>query len=135
MSSSVKVIVLVFSKKALLVCVSAAKHSTLESAAILMRDFVAILPASGPNPNWLNKDLNLGFRYKVLTVFRWKDSSTSMSTGFSWITTATTPFPLWLGKGFLCTLGSHWVSSRVPSHSFLFKSLRRVQKSLVACLT
>ena len=37
----------------------------------------------------------------------WKDPSDSpASAGFPCITTATTPFPLWLGKGFLCTSGS-----------------------------
>ena len=35
----------------------------------------------------------------------WKDPSySSASAGFPWITTTTTPFSLWLGKGFLCTL-------------------------------
>ena len=76
------------------------KHSIPESAAILMRDSVATLLASGPNPSWLNSDLNLGFFWRVLTVLGWKDPSDfPASTGFPWITTATIPFPLWLGKG------------------------------------
>ena len=61
MSSSVKVIVLVVSKKARLACDSAVKHSIPESTAILMRDSIAILLTSGPNFSWLNSDLNLGF--------------------------------------------------------------------------
>ena len=55
----------------------------------------------------------------------WKDpldSSASASARFPWITTTTTPFPLWLGKGFFCILGSRWVSSRVPSLSSFVKT-------------
>ena len=66
----------------------------------------------------------------------WKDPSDSpISSGFPWITTATIPFPLWLSKGFLYIFGSFYVSSRVLSLSFLWKSLWRVQQSLVECLT
>ena len=101
-----KVIALVVSKKARLACDSTMKHFVPESAAILMRDSVATLRASGSNPNWLNSDLNLGFFWRVLTVLGWKDHlDSSTSVGFPWITIATTPFPLWLGKGFLCTSG------------------------------
>ena len=107
MSSSVKVIALVVSRKAQLACDSAVKHSILESVAILMKDSVATLLASGPNPSWLNSDMNLGFFWRALTVLGWKDpSDSSASAEFPWITTATIPFPLWLGKGFLCTSGS-----------------------------
>ena len=107
MSSSVKVIALFVSRKAQLACDSAVKHSIPESAAILISDFVATLLASGPNPSWLNSDLNLGFFWRVLTMLRWKDPSDSpASARFLWITTVTIPFPLWLGKGFLYTSGS-----------------------------
>ena len=107
MSSSVKVIALVVSRKAQLACDSAVKHSIPESAAMLMRDSVATILAYGPNPSWLNIDLNLVFFWRVLTVLRWKDPSDSpASAGFPLITTATIPFPLWLGKRFLCTFGS-----------------------------
>ena len=83
MSSLVKVMTLVVSKKAQLVCDFAVKHSIPESAAMLMRDSVATLLAFGPNPSWLNSDLNLGFFWRVLTVLRWKDpSGSSASTGF-----------------------------------------------------
>ena len=68
MSSLVKVIALVVSRKARLACDSAIKHSIPESAAMLMRDSVATLLASSPNPNWLNSDLNLGFFWRVLIV-------------------------------------------------------------------
>ena len=61
MSSLMKVIALVVSKKARLACDSAVKHSIPESAAIPMRDSVATFLASGPNLSWLNSDLNLGF--------------------------------------------------------------------------
>ena len=106
-SSSVKVIALVVSKKARLACDSAVKHSIPKSTNILIRDFVATLLASSPNPSWLNSDLNLGFFWRVLTMLSWKDPSDFFaSAGFPWITTATTPFTLWLGKGFLCTFGS-----------------------------
>ena len=72
-----------------------------------MRDSVATLLASSPNPSWLNNDVNLGFFWRVLIVLGWKDHSDSLaSTEFPWITTATIPFPLWLGKGFLYTSGS-----------------------------
>ena len=72
-----KVTKLVVLKKALLARVSAAKHSNLASTAILMRDFVANLLSSSPNHNWVNKDLNFEFLYKVLTIFGRKDSLAS----------------------------------------------------------
>ncbi|XP_023885142.1 uncharacterized protein LOC111997298 [Quercus suber] len=50
---------LVISRKAQLACDSIVKHSVPESAAIVMRDSVATLLASGPNPSWLNNDMNL----------------------------------------------------------------------------
>ena len=50
MSSSVKVIALVVSKKAQLPCDSTIKHSIPKSIAMLMRDSMATLLASGPNP-------------------------------------------------------------------------------------
>ena len=68
---------MVVSRKARLTCDSAVKHSILESAAMLMRNSMATLLASGPNPNWLNIDLNLGFFWRVLTVLGWKDPSDS----------------------------------------------------------
>ena len=68
MSSSVKVIALVVSKKARLAYDSAMKHSILKSAAILMRDSVVTLLASGPNLSWLNSDLNLGFFWRILQI-------------------------------------------------------------------
>ena len=77
MSSSVKLIALVVSRKARLACDSTVKYSIPESAAILMRDSVATLLASGPNPSWLNSDLNLGFFWRVLTVLEWKNHSDS----------------------------------------------------------
>ena len=61
MSSSIKVMALVVSKKAPLACDFAVKHSILESTVMLMKDSVATFLASGPNPSWLNSDLNLGF--------------------------------------------------------------------------
>ena len=61
MSSLVKVMALVVSRKAQLACDFAVKHSIPESAAMLMRDYVATLLASGLNSSWLNNDLNLGF--------------------------------------------------------------------------
>ena len=61
MSSSIKVMALVVSKKAPLACDSAVKHSILESTVMLKKDSVVTFLASGPNPSWLNSDLNLGF--------------------------------------------------------------------------
>ena len=46
-----EVIALVVSRKARLACDSAVKHSIPESVAMLMRDSVVTLLASGPNPN------------------------------------------------------------------------------------
>ena len=51
LSLSMKVIALVVSKKALLAWDSTIKHSTPEFATILMRDSIAILLTSGPNPS------------------------------------------------------------------------------------
>jgi hypothetical protein len=39
-----------------------------DSAAIVMSASVAAFLASGPNPSWLNKDLNFGLFYRVLTA-------------------------------------------------------------------
>ena len=61
MSSLVKVMALVVSRKAQLAYDFAVKHSIPESAAMLMRDYVATLLASDLNSSWLNNDLNLGF--------------------------------------------------------------------------
>ena len=63
---------------------------------------MATLLASGPNPSWLNSDLNLGFFWKVLTVLGWKDPSNSSAfVGFPWITTATIlSFCGWAGGSF-----------------------------------
>jgi hypothetical protein len=99
MSSSIKVTALVVSKKARLAWAFVVKQVAPEFAAIAIMASVAAFLASGPNPNWLNKDLNFGLFYKVLTaagvrvVSATADSSTSMSLVLPCITINTTALP------------------------------------------
>ena len=80
-----KVIALVVSKNARLACASAVKQCVLDSAAIDMIAFVAVVRSSGFSPSWSKRDQNFGFLCKALIAadvmagFVAADSSMSMS--------------------------------------------------------
>jgi hypothetical protein len=76
------------------------KQVAPNSAAIVISASVAAFLASGPNPIWLNNDLNFGLFCRVLTAAGTReelaaaDSSASISLTLPWITTDTTALPL-----------------------------------------
>ena len=101
---------------------------------MLTRASVTILCSFIVSFNWSNKFFNLELFYKVVITTTGRASlSSSSSLRFTQITTATTPFPLWFGNGFLWT--SSWDNSRVLSLILWCNSLRNAQHSAVGCCT
>ena len=95
MSSSLNVISVDSYKRALSFGVSADKHSTPATKAMLTRASVAIFLSFVVRPSWSNTFLNLALYCKVVMATAGKAGFSSSSfTGSVQITTAVTPFPL-----------------------------------------
>ena len=93
---------LVSCRKALLALTSAAKHSLPAPEAMFTRTSVAILCSLAVSSSWSNRFLNLEHLCKVVMAAAGKVGlSSSSSLESMQITIAATPFPLWLGSGFL----------------------------------
>lgn len=102
MSSLLKVISLVFYRKALSVQTFAVRHSTLALEAMITKNSVAILCLFSMSSNWSNKFLNQELFYKVIMALIGSDGLFSSSSPESTqMTTVATPFLLRLGSGFL----------------------------------
>ena len=80
MSLSLKVILLVSCRKALLALVSTTRHSTLAPKAMLIKASMTILRSFTVNSNWSNKFLNWELLYKVVMAVAGEASLYSLSS-------------------------------------------------------
>ena len=136
-SSSMKVMTLVVSKKALLAWASVVRQWVPEFERMDTSALVAAFLASSLNPSWLNRAQKAGLLWSAETAAGGNSSLLPISSSIfhAWITTVAIAFPLLCcGSRFRWTPCS-WVRSRVLFVIFLWNILRRALQSLVLWCT
>ena len=137
MSSSVKVMALVVSKKTLLAWASMVRQYIAELEVMDTSASVAAFLASSLNPSWLNKVWKAGLLWSAEMVVGGNSLLLLISSSIfpAWITTVAVAFPLLCCGNRFCWTPYSWVRSRVLFVIFLWNILQKAQQSLVLWCT